>query len=92
VYESWNTRVGRSTAGFGRLSLNIPSYKQQIGFLRARTLSQKNAITEWISRLVFEGWPMATIGFFMPCEHYKQGSAAVDQNVGGGLPPIAVCQ
>ena len=68
----------------------MPSRKHPLGFLRARTLSQKKAITECISWLVFEGGAMATIGLhsytIMPFVHDKLGTAGEDQNRGAGLP------
>jgi hypothetical protein len=64
--------------------------------LRARTLSQKIAITECISWLVLQGQAMATIGLYsytvMPFMHDKFGTAGEDQNVGAGLPAITVDQ
>ena len=64
-------RVGRITAALHRLSSNVSGSKQRADFRRARTLSQKNAITEWISRLVLEGWGVATIGPVMPAKDDK---------------------
>jgi phage terminase large subunit-like protein len=56
-------RVGRITAALRRLSSNVSGQKLLAHFRRARTLSQKNPITEWIYWLVLGGWGVATIGF-----------------------------
>ncbi|CAI8974032.1 hypothetical protein EMIT048CA2_50308 [Pseudomonas chlororaphis] len=40
----------------------LPCKTARGGFLRARTLSQKNAFTERIQRLVFTAFAVATIG------------------------------
>ena len=63
MYETRNACVGRSTAGLRRLSLNIPREKRPVGFLRARTLSQKTQITRVFWHVVCLARAVATIAF-----------------------------
>ncbi|MNI44321.1 hypothetical protein D3C73_986930 [compost metagenome] len=51
--ERANRRVGRDAAGPDLFSAFFNDRKRPDGFLRARTLSQKNVISERIYRLVF---------------------------------------
>jgi hypothetical protein len=55
-------RVGREPAELDRLSLFFHREKRFSGFLRARTLSQKTALSERIYRLVFWLYAVYTIG------------------------------
>jgi hypothetical protein len=59
-------RVGREPAELDRLSLFFTWEKRFSGFLRARTLSQKTALSERIWRLVFWLYAVYTIERCLP--------------------------
>jgi hypothetical protein len=76
VCETGNRRVGRDAAGPDLFSSFFKDRKWSIGFLRARTLSQKTGCSERIYRLVFSASGVYTIGqcvriFILP-NHYKK--------------------
>ncbi|CAI8855423.1 hypothetical protein EMIT0P43_20341 [Pseudomonas jessenii] len=60
--ERGNRRVGRDAAGPDLFSAIFNHRKRSGGFLRARTLSQKNLLSERIYPLVFSTGGVYTIG------------------------------